>query len=59
MWKSILKLIDLPRELLRIPAQNLADTNLNNLLSYSDDETVSKILEINSNRPVKFEINFG
>ncbi|CAF4341608.1 unnamed protein product, partial [Adineta steineri] len=50
VWKSILKLIDLPRELLQIPAQNLADTNLNNLLSYSDDDTVSKVLEYNSNR---------
>ncbi|UJR27835.1 hypothetical protein I4U23_009101 [Adineta vaga] len=42
VWKSILKLIDLPRQLLQIPARNLADTHLNNLLSYSDDETVSK-----------------
>ncbi|CAF3878324.1 unnamed protein product, partial [Adineta steineri] len=50
VWKSILKLIDLPRELLQIPAQNLADANLNNLLSYSDDDTVSKVLEYNSNR---------
>jgi len=43
----------LPKELVRIPAQNLAETNLNNLLSYSDDETVSKVLEYNSNRQVK------
>ncbi|CAF3972100.1 unnamed protein product, partial [Rotaria magnacalcarata] len=51
VWKSILKLIDLPKELRRIPAQNLAETNLNNLLSYSDEDTVSKVLELNSNRP--------
>ncbi|CAF0812715.1 unnamed protein product [Rotaria sordida] len=50
VWKSILKLIDLPKELLRIPAQNLPDTNLNNLLSYSDENTVSQVLEFNSNR---------
>ncbi|CAM4889254.1 unnamed protein product [Rotaria socialis] len=50
VWKSILKLIDLPQELRRIPAQNLAETNLNNLLSYSDEDTVSNVLELNSNR---------
>ncbi|CAF1022731.1 unnamed protein product [Rotaria sp. Silwood1] len=50
VWKSILKLIDLSQELRLVPAQNLADANLNNLLSYSDEETVSKVLDVNSNR---------
>ncbi|CAF2351851.1 unnamed protein product [Rotaria sp. Silwood2] len=50
VWKSILKLIDLSQELFRVPARNLADANLNNLLLYSDEETVSKVLDVNSNR---------
>ncbi|CAF1147413.1 unnamed protein product, partial [Adineta ricciae] len=50
VWKSILKLIDLPRQLTQIPARNLPDAQLNNLLSYSDDNTVSNVLDFNSNR---------
>ena len=49
-----MKLIDLPQELLRIPAQNLAEAHLNKLLATSDEDTVSKVLEINSNRQVDF-----
>jgi len=47
-----LKLIDLPKELIRIPAQNLPEGNLNDFLKYSDEKTVAKVLELNSNRQV-------
>lgn len=50
VWKSIAKLIDLPQALAGVPAQNLAEQNLKTLLSYSDDDTASKVLERNSNR---------
>lgn len=47
-----MKLIDLPKELIRIPAQNLPEGNLNDFLKYSDEKTVAKVLELNSNRQV-------